>query len=60
MNQEPKVVLSCSLNSSWKDIEINKPIAKQIYDFLSYLDLGKHFASINAMGGKKEEKRDLS
>ena len=35
-----------------------KPIAKQIYDFLSYLDLGKHFASINAMGGKKEEKMD--
>ena len=35
-----------------------KPITKQIYDFLSYLDLGKYFASIIAMRGKKEEKMD--
>lgn len=33
-----------------------KPIAKQIYDSLSYLDLGKHFASIHAMGKKKKGK----
>lgn len=34
-----------------------KPIAKQIYDFLSYPDFGKHFASINAMGEIKERKK---
>lgn len=34
-----------------------KPIAKQIYDFLSYLDFGKHFASINAMGEIQEREK---
>ena len=34
-----------------------KPIAKQIYDSLSYLDFGKDFVSINAMGKKKERKK---
>ena len=34
-----------------------KPIAKQIYDSLSYLDFVKDFVSINAMGKKKERKK---